>query len=211
MVPIVVSKLSVPVSNNIAIASIIPTDTLFPPRLQPQRPYHLGEDITEGMRGMHFIRVEDQDDNYYWNTCQMDNTGVKFSIWVGRDLVIDPNPRDMLLLHPVTLMWLCWQNFRLFPGHTVTSIRILRFPELMFALKLGCTPGDAIHVTPLVALPDHGSSPPPTLSLVYSISLTFCFYPLCFPVSPIHVTLHSCVSLSHFWYLQPNSLLLSSI
>ena len=33
MVPIVDSKLSAPASNNIAIASIIPTDPLFPPRL----------------------------------------------------------------------------------------------------------------------------------------------------------------------------------
>src|SRR5882724_1197091 len=40
----VVSKLSVPASNNIAIAPIIPTDPLFPPCLRPQRPYHLGED-----------------------------------------------------------------------------------------------------------------------------------------------------------------------
>src|SRR5882724_8678169 len=63
MVPIVVSKLSVPASNNIAIASIIPTDPLFPPHLRPQRPYHLGEDIMDIGRGMCFIRVEDQDDN----------------------------------------------------------------------------------------------------------------------------------------------------
>jgi len=45
---------------------------------------------------MCFIRVEDQDDNNYWITCQMDDTGVKFSIQVGQDLVIDPNPQDML-------------------------------------------------------------------------------------------------------------------
>src|SRR5882724_7954540 len=53
MVPTVVSKLSVPASNNIAITSIIPTDPLFPPRLQPKRPYHVGEDITEVRRGTH--------------------------------------------------------------------------------------------------------------------------------------------------------------
>src|SRR5882724_678832 len=47
MVPIVVSKLSAPASNNIAIASIIPTDPLFPPHLRPQKPYHVGEDIME--------------------------------------------------------------------------------------------------------------------------------------------------------------------
>src|SRR5882724_6061854 len=75
MVPTVVSKLSASASNNIAIAPIIPTDPLFPPCLQPQRPYHLGEHITEVGRGMHFIRVEDRDDNYYWITCQKDNTG----------------------------------------------------------------------------------------------------------------------------------------
>src|SRR5882724_12361666 len=90
MVPTVVSELTVPTSNDIAITPIIHTDPLFPPRLQPQRPYHLGEDIMEVRRGMCFIRVEDWDDNYYWITCQMDHTGVEFSIRVSRDLVIDP-------------------------------------------------------------------------------------------------------------------------
>src|SRR5882724_4044408 len=55
MVPTVVSKLSVPASNNIAIAPIIPTNPLFPPCLWPQRPYHLGEDIMEVRRGTFFI------------------------------------------------------------------------------------------------------------------------------------------------------------
>jgi len=94
-VPTVVSELSAPASNNIAIASIIPTDPLFPPRLRPQRPYHVGEDITEVGRGTHFIRVEDRND-IYWITCHMDNTGVEFSMQVSRDLVIDHNPQDML-------------------------------------------------------------------------------------------------------------------
>src|SRR5882724_7250869 len=40
MVSTVVSKLSAPASNNIAIAPIIPTNPLFPPHLRPQRPYH---------------------------------------------------------------------------------------------------------------------------------------------------------------------------
>jgi len=79
-VPIVVSKLSVPASNNIAITSIIPTDPLFPPCLQPQRPYNVGEDIMEVGRRMCFIRIEDRNDIYYWITCRMDNTGVEFSI-----------------------------------------------------------------------------------------------------------------------------------
>src|SRR5882724_11779120 len=80
MVPTVVSKLSTPASNNIAIASIIPTDPLFPPHLRPQIPYHVGEDIMEVGRGKHFIRIEDRDDNYFWITCRMDHTGVEFSI-----------------------------------------------------------------------------------------------------------------------------------
>src|SRR5882724_7109565 len=79
----VVSELSAPVYNNIAITSIIPTDPLFPPHLQPQRPYHVGEDITEVGRGTCFIRVEDRNDIYYRITCRMDNTGVKFSMRVG--------------------------------------------------------------------------------------------------------------------------------
>src|SRR5882724_4787208 len=82
-VPIVVSELSAPASNNIAITSIIPTDPLFPPCLRPQRQYHVGEDIMEVGRGTHFIRVEDRNDIYYWITCRMDNTGVEFSMRVS--------------------------------------------------------------------------------------------------------------------------------
>src|SRR5882724_9811012 len=78
MAPTVVSELSAPASNNIAISPIILTDPLFPPHLQPQRPYHLGEDITEVRRGTCFIRVEQWDNDHYWITFQMDNTGVKF-------------------------------------------------------------------------------------------------------------------------------------
>src|SRR5882724_4179623 len=80
MVPTVVSELSAPASNNIAIASIIPTDPLLSPCLRPQRPYHVGGDITEVGRGTCFIRVEDRNDIYYWITCHMDNTGVEFSM-----------------------------------------------------------------------------------------------------------------------------------
>src|SRR5882724_9183911 len=50
-VPIVVSKLSAPASNNIAITSSIPTDPLFPAHLRPQRPYHVGEDIMKSWEG----------------------------------------------------------------------------------------------------------------------------------------------------------------
>jgi len=96
MVPTVVSKLNVPTTNDTTIAPIIPTDPLFPPHLWPQRSYHLGEDIMEVGRGMCFIRVEEWDHDHYWITCWMDYTGVKFSNWVNQDLVIDPNPQDML-------------------------------------------------------------------------------------------------------------------
>ena len=95
-VPTVVSKLTTPTFKDFAIAPIIPTDPLFPPHLWPKRPYHLGEDIMEVGRGSHLFRVEEWDDDYYWITCCMDYTGVKFAIWVGQNLVIDPNPQDML-------------------------------------------------------------------------------------------------------------------
>jgi len=70
----------------------------------------VGEDITEVGRGTRFIRVEDRDDIYYWITCHMDNTGVEFSMRVSRDLVIDPNPQDMLsrLARVGSLMQLWW-------------------------------------------------------------------------------------------------------
>jgi len=61
MAPTVVSE---PSLNDIAITPYIPTDPLFPPHLWPQRPYHLGEDITVVRRGMHFIRVEARDHNH---------------------------------------------------------------------------------------------------------------------------------------------------
>ena len=76
MVPTVISQ---PTSNDSTMTPIIPTDPLFPPHLGPQRPYHLGEDIMAVGRGTHFVRVEEQDHDHYWITCQMDYTGVEFS------------------------------------------------------------------------------------------------------------------------------------
>jgi len=49
----------------------------------------------------------------------MDNTGVEFSMRVGRDLVIDPNPQDMLsrLARVGSLMRLWWGHLlNLFDG-----------------------------------------------------------------------------------------------
>jgi len=94
-VPTVVSKLSAPASNILPSLPLFPLTHYFLHIYDPKT-ISLGEDITEVRRGTHFIRVEDQDDNHYWITCWMDNTGVEFSIWVGWDLVIDPNPQDML-------------------------------------------------------------------------------------------------------------------
>src|SRR5882724_4624179 len=76
MVPTVVSQHT---SDDIDITSIIPTDPLFPPHLQPQRPYHLGEDFMEVGRGTHFTRIEARDHNHYWIICCMEYTGVEFS------------------------------------------------------------------------------------------------------------------------------------
>ena len=76
MVPTVVSELTVPTLNDIAITPLIPTDPLFPPHLQPQRPYHVGEDIMAVRRGTHFVRVEAKYHDHYWITCREDYTGV---------------------------------------------------------------------------------------------------------------------------------------
>src|SRR5882724_40895 len=84
MVPTVVFQST---SNDIAIPTIIPTDPLFPPCLQPQRPYHLGEDIMEVGRGTCFVRVEARGHDHYWITCHMEYTGVE-STRVNRGLVI---------------------------------------------------------------------------------------------------------------------------
>jgi len=60
--------------------------------------------------GNTLYQVEDRNDIYYWITCCMDHTGVEFSMRVGWDLVIDPNPQDMLsrLARVGSLMWLWW-------------------------------------------------------------------------------------------------------
>jgi len=112
MVPTVVSELTAPMSNDMH-HSIIPTDPLFPPCLWPQRPYHLGEDIMEVGRGMCFIRVEEQDNDHYWITCQMDTQEwSSHSSWPRSR--IDPNPQDMLswLDRVESLMWLWWDIVR---------------------------------------------------------------------------------------------------
>ena len=57
------------ISFYLSISPIIPTYPLFPPHLQPQRPFHLGEDIKTVGRGTCFVRVEEQDDDHYWITC----------------------------------------------------------------------------------------------------------------------------------------------
>jgi len=96
--------------NNNPIIPIIPTKPLFPPHLQPQRPFHLGEDITVVGSGTQFVRVEARDQDHYWITCQVDNTGVKFTTQVNWGLVIDPNPQDVLsqLNQVGCLIWFWW-------------------------------------------------------------------------------------------------------
>ena len=87
--------------------------------LWPQRPYHMGEDITVVGRGTCFVRVEARDHDHYWITCQVDYTGVEFSTQVNQGLVIVPNPQDILswLDRVGSLIWLCWDIFlNLFDG-----------------------------------------------------------------------------------------------
>src|SRR5467141_3696675 len=58
-------------------------------------PYHLGEDISEIGTGTRFVGIEARDPQYYWITCQMDNTGIRFAVRVDCCLVIDPDPQNM--------------------------------------------------------------------------------------------------------------------
>src|SRR5882672_8199545 len=61
-------------STTIPLLLNIPIDPLFPPRLRPKQPYHLGEDISEIGTGTRFVGIEARDPQYYWITCRMDNT-----------------------------------------------------------------------------------------------------------------------------------------
>src|SRR5882672_5457735 len=81
-------------NDNLTIPNI-PIDPLFPPCLQPKPLYHLGEDISGMEKGTRFVSIEDQDHQYYWINCQMDDTGFKFTMRVDHCLVIDPNPQDV--------------------------------------------------------------------------------------------------------------------
>src|SRR5882672_6425015 len=66
-------------NDNLTIPNI-PIDPLFPPRLRPKPPYHLGEDISEMGMGTRFVGIEARDPQYYWINCQMDNTGIRFAV-----------------------------------------------------------------------------------------------------------------------------------
>src|SRR5882672_7298939 len=90
---------------DIPITPTIPIDPLFPPQLQPKPPYHLGEDISEIGMGTRFVGIEARDPQYYWITCQMDNTGIRFAVRVDRCLVIDPDPQNMSSWIDWALVW----------------------------------------------------------------------------------------------------------
>jgi len=93
-------------------------------------------------------------------------------------------------------------NFQLVLGHTVTSIRIPRFPELRFVLELGCKAPNT-NRPDIIVMPSHfwvfqimeDSYPQPYLLFSHVSPLVSVW--LCIPVSPIHVTLHFlCFSLA---------------
>ena len=99
MAPTVVSQ---PSLNDITISPIIPTDPVFPPYLQPQWPYHLGDDIMVVGRGTYFVRGGKR------SSPLLDHLpGWLHRSWV---LVIDHNPQDMLswLDRVGSLMQLWW-------------------------------------------------------------------------------------------------------
>ena len=56
----------------------------------------MGEEITEMGKGTIFVGIEDRDPEYYSITCHIDNTRIKFAMWVTQSLVIDPDPQDVL-------------------------------------------------------------------------------------------------------------------
>jgi len=100
-----------PASIILPLLPFIPTDPTIPSTSTTPKTISLGRGHHGSWEGTCFIRVEDRDDNHYWITCWKDNTGVEFSIGVGRDLVIDPNPHD-ICYHKLdrvgSLMWLWW-------------------------------------------------------------------------------------------------------
>ena len=63
--------------NDNPIIPIAPINPLFPPHLQPNKPYNLGEDIKELGMWMRFVGIEDCEPQYY-----MDTTGIEFAMWV---------------------------------------------------------------------------------------------------------------------------------
>ena len=77
------------------IIPITPINPLFPPCLQPKKPYHFGEEISEMGTGTRFVGIEDQEPECYRITCHMDYTGIEFATWVAQSLVIDPDPQDV--------------------------------------------------------------------------------------------------------------------
>jgi len=106
---------------------------------------------------------------------------------------------------PVTLL----TNFQLVLGHTVTPFTFQDPRNLCFVLELGCTPQWRYPPSCHTASGSSGSqkiSSPNPISC-YSLSLASCSCPTLHSCVSIHVTSHSCVSCSHFWYPWPNALL----
>jgi len=89
----VVSELAAPVYNNVPSLPLSQPTTI-PSMSTTSKTISCGEDITE-VGGERAYRVEDQDDIYYWSLAVWTTQESIFNA-IGRDLVIDPNPQDML-------------------------------------------------------------------------------------------------------------------
>jgi len=79
MVPTVVSKLSAPASNNIAIAPSFQL-THYSLHIYNPKDHSLGERTSWKSGGNALYQGRNRNDIYYWITCCMDNTGVEFFI-----------------------------------------------------------------------------------------------------------------------------------
>ena len=85
-----------PISPSEIDCQYIPTDPLYLPRYRPERPFHLGEDISRTGAGTRYIRITARDPTLAYISLHQDTTLSHYSQPFPQDDVIDPETRNVL-------------------------------------------------------------------------------------------------------------------
>ena len=101
-----------PMSPSEIDCQYIPTDPLYLPRYWPERPFHLGEDISRMGTGTWYIGIMAQDPTLAYISLHQDTTLSHYSQPFPPDDVIDPETRNVLkrCMRVGRVAWLLWKE-----------------------------------------------------------------------------------------------------